>query len=77
MGVFGVALATVIAQGVAFAFGVWYINRKVKLFKLFSHNMQFDIRILMQMFQIGLPAGIQNVLFSVGTIKHPSFLCVC
>ena len=25
MGVFGVALATVIAQGVAFAFGVWYI----------------------------------------------------
>lgn len=68
MGVFGVALATVIAQGVAFAFGVWYINRKVKLFKLFSRNMKFSGKVLLQMFQIGLPAGIQNVLFSVGTI---------
>ncbi|MGI5173062.1 MATE family efflux transporter [Treponema sp. OMZ 840] len=68
MGVFGVALATVIAQGVSFVFGVWYINRKIKIFRLFSRRMRFDYRIFMQSFQIGLPAGIQNVLFCVGTI---------
>jgi len=68
MGVFGVALATVIAQGTSFIFGVVYINRKIKIFRLFSHRMRFDSRILFQSFQIGLPAGIQNVLFCVGTI---------
>ncbi|WP_428769556.1 MATE family efflux transporter [Treponema sp. HNW] len=68
MGVFGVALATIIAQGTSFIFGAVYINRKIKIFRLFSHRMRFDSRILLQSFQIGLPAGIQNLLFCVGTI---------
>ena len=68
MGVFGVALATIIAQGISFVFGILYIQRKIKIFRLFSHRMHFDRRILFQSFQIGLPAGIQNLLFCVGTI---------
>lgn len=68
MGVFGVALATILAQGASFIFGILYINRKIKIFRLFSHRMRFDRRILLQSFQIGLPAGIQNLLFCVGTI---------
>lgn len=68
MGVFGVALATIIAQAFSFLFGVWYINRKIKIFHISIKGMQFSSEILKKSFKIGLPVGLQNMLFCVGTI---------
>ncbi len=68
MGVFGVALATVIAQSSAFLFGVFYINKKIDLFKISIKKMQFSGEILKKSLTIGLPAGLQNVLVSLGVM---------
>ena len=68
MGIFGVALATLIAQCVAFLFGVWYINRTITLFRISLRHIKFDMRVLSRCIRIGLPAGVQNALFSIGTV---------
>ncbi len=68
MGVFGVALATVIAQGFSFIFGIFYINKKISTFKIAFKKMKFCADILKKSLIIGLPAGLQNVLVSVGVM---------
>lgn len=68
MGIFGVALATLIAQCAAFLFGVWYINRTITLFRISLRHIKFDMSILSRCIRIGLPAGVQNALFSIGTV---------
>ncbi|MBQ5781591.1 MAG: MATE family efflux transporter [Spirochaetaceae bacterium] len=68
MGVFGVALATVIAQGVSFLFGVFYINRVHSLFRISFRKLSPDVHMLGKAISIGLPAGFQNALFSLGAI---------
>lgn len=69
MGVFGVALATIISQVIAFVFGIIFINKKAKLFKItFPHYKNFNSEIMIRATKLGLPAGIQNMLFCIGTI---------
>ena len=68
MGIFGVALATLIAQCAAFLFGVWYRNRTITLFRISLRHIKFDMSILSRCIRIGLPAGVQNALFSIGTV---------
>lgn len=65
-GVFGVALATIIAQLVSWLFGVFYINKHYDFIhiKLFSFN--FNKGLFKRAMKIGVPAGIQQTLFSVG-----------
>ena len=67
-GVFGVAIATILAQLVAFIFGIWYINRKIKIITIRLRGLDFDWAILNSCMKIGIPAGIQNAVFSLGTI---------
>jgi putative MATE family efflux protein len=68
MGVSGVAIATVIAQSTAFIFGIIYINKNDYGFKisLNPRNLKVDFKLLKNIARIGLPGGIQNMLFSVG-----------
>ncbi len=68
MGVFGVALATIISQSFAFIFGIFYINKKIALFKIAFTKMQFSGEILKKSLTIGLPAGLQNILVSLGVM---------
>ncbi len=68
MGVFGVALATVVAQSFAFLFGIIYINKKTTIFKIAFGKMHFSAEILKKSLTIGLPTGLQNVLVSVGVM---------
>lgn len=68
MGVFGVALATIIAQGVSFIFGVFYINRVHSLFRISFRHLSPSANMLGKAVSIGLPAGFQNALFSLGAI---------
>ncbi|NLI59894.1 MAG: MATE family efflux transporter [Clostridiales bacterium] len=61
----GVAWATIIAQLFSFLFGTYYINRKGGQFKISIKDLEFDGEILKESIRIGLPTGIQNLLFSV------------
>ncbi len=67
-GVFGVALATIIAQAFSFMFGIFFINKRVDAIKISFRHLRFNQSILFQSVRIGLPAGLQNMLFSVGTM---------
>ncbi|GHV13071.1 hypothetical protein FACS1894219_07250 [Clostridia bacterium] len=73
-GVFGVAVATVIAQAVSFVVGIIYINKKDYGFKISIKNLSFDWSILKNIAKLGLPGGIQNALFSVGMITLTSLI---
>lgn len=68
LGVFGVALATIIAQAFSFIFGIVFINRYVRVIKISLRHMRFNPSILSQSVRIGLPAGLQNMMFSMGTM---------
>lgn len=73
-GVAGVAWATIIAQSCAFAFGVYHINRYQKVIRISWRNMIFDRHILFDSIRLGLPAGLQNMMFSVGTMVMQSLI---
>ncbi|MGL4982025.1 MAG: MATE family efflux transporter [Treponemataceae bacterium] len=68
MGVFGVALATIVAQSISFIFGLLYINKKIPLLKVNFLSMQFNQTELSKTVKIGLPIGMQNMLFSLGAM---------
>ncbi|OQA63471.1 MAG: Multidrug export protein MepA [Spirochaetes bacterium ADurb.Bin269] len=67
-GVAGVAWATVIAQAVSFLLGGLFIVRKLKLSTLDPRDLEVDPRIFSEAARIGLPGGVQNMLFSLGTM---------
>lgn len=67
-GVAGAAWATIISQGLSFFLGAVFIVRKLKLTTLRPRDLRFDRGILSASVRIGLPAGFQNMLFSLGTM---------
>ena len=76
MGVAGVAWATIIAQTSSWLFGIFYINRKYSEIRLSLRIVRrdrekglclcWDHELLRQIIRIGLPAGVQTGLVSVG-----------
>jgi putative MATE family efflux protein len=66
MGVGGAAWATIISQGISFILAVIYLNKHHKVFKISIKNLEFDKNILKQSIQIGLPSGVQQMVFSFG-----------
>lgn len=67
-GVAGVAYATIIAQLCSFVFGLVYLSRRSHVLQVRLKGHQFDSRILMDSLRIGLPSGLQFVVFSLGSI---------
>lgn len=69
MGVGGVAIATVIANGVNAAIIVWILmRREPEPYTLHPRHMYVERRDLSKMLRIGLPAGLQGMVFSVSNI---------
>lgn len=66
MGVAGVAYATIIAEGVSWLVGVVYINRRYSAIRLSLLRLRFDRPLLREIVRIGLPAGAQTALVSIG-----------
>lgn len=66
MGVFGVALATIIAQAVAWLFGIFFINKHYDFIHIKPFSFEFDKKLFFSAMKIGIPAGIQQTLFSIG-----------
>lgn len=67
-GVAGVAWATIISQSLSFLLGVIFIVRKLKLTLFLFKSLKFDMAILRESTRIGLPGGVQYMLFSFGTM---------
>jgi putative MATE family efflux protein len=68
MGVAGVALATVVAQGISAVLVIRCLFRSDGDYKLELNKMRISKDKLMKMLQIGLPAGLQNSLFSISNV---------
>lgn len=68
MNVAGVALATVISQGISAFLVVWAMMRRSDSCKLRPGKMRFYREPLLKMIRIGLPAGVQGSLFSISNV---------
>ena len=68
MGVTGAALSTVIGQWSSWIFGIYFINRKYPMLRIRVFSFQFEKKIFKEVMRLGIPAGIQNALFSVATL---------
>lgn len=65
-GVAGVAIATVIAQFVAWIFSVFFIKAKYPQLGMRIYSLIMDKRILREMIRLGLPMGLNNCVYSFG-----------
>ncbi|MGE5356326.1 MAG: MATE family efflux transporter [Deltaproteobacteria bacterium] len=65
MGVGSVALATIISQAIAY-FAALYLMRKDEMLRFQLKKITFDWPIFNKSIKIGIPSGIQHVLFSLG-----------
>ncbi|MGX4599924.1 MATE family efflux transporter [Faecalimicrobium sp. JNUCC 81] len=74
MGVEGVALATIIAQGVSFITSVIYLNKKHKVLKFRIKGIVYNHSIFKTGLRLGIPSGIQQMLFSFGNIALQSLV---
>ena len=68
LGVLGVALGTIIAQSCSWLFGLFYINRRYPQIAIHPFNGVFDGKLFREILKIGLPAGLQMSLVSLGTM---------
>ncbi len=73
MGVAGAALATVIAQGFSGVLGLRHMA-KIGLLKFEKSALRLDLGLTARMFSIGLPAGIQQIVVSMGMLAMTSLV---
>lgn len=74
MGVSGVALATIISQGVAFIFSIIYLNKRHAILKVNFRKLLYDQQIFIKGLKLGIPSAIQQMLFSLGNIALQSLV---
>lgn len=74
MGVFGVALATIIAQGVSALLVILALLRSRECIRLVVKEWQFDGEILKKIFRVGLPAALQMAITSFSNVFVQSYI---
>ncbi|MCX7882888.1 MAG: MATE family efflux transporter [Brevinematales bacterium] len=67
-GVEGVAVATVVAQGVSFVLGWIILAKRSELFRFKLSELHFDGEILQKSLAIGMPSGVQQVMVAIGSM---------
>lgn len=68
MGVAGLAVATVIAQTIAFAGCIIYVNSRKGVVRLRLRGLRFSIAMLRRIVRMGLPTGIQDALMIISVM---------
>ncbi len=68
LGVFGVAFATLLAQLLSAALVVFTLMRTKAAYRLSLRKIRFTSYILRNIIRIGLPAGLQSVLYSLSNL---------
>lgn len=74
MGVNGVALATIIAQGTSFIFSIIYLNKRHEILRIRFKKLSYNHNIFKLGLRLGIPSGIQQMLFSLGNIALQSLV---
>lgn len=74
MGVFGVALATIIGQVCSWLFGIYYINKHYGIIHISIFKFEFDKELFIKAMKLGIPSGIQQALFSIGIMLMQSLV---
>ncbi len=67
-GVFGAALATILAQAASWLLGLVYLLRRYPELELHLFHLHLDGSLLRQILGIGLPAGLQMSLVALGSM---------
>ncbi len=62
LGIFGVALATIISQFISAALTLLLLLRTHDIYRLTLHDCRIDSEMLRMIFAVGLPAGIQSII---------------
>ena len=73
-GVAGVAIATITAQAFSWLFGVFYINKKYPELHMNPVSFKFNKERFKKIMRLGVPSGIQQMLFSVGVMMMQSLV---
>ena len=68
MGVEGAAIATVFSQFVSVVLSIIWLRKLPKEYRLSLRKIAFDRRELAETLKIGVPAGIQSVMYSISNI---------
>ncbi len=68
MGVSGAALATIISQAVSAVLVVITLLRSDTMFRLHPRRIRFHGEMMKRIIQIGLPAGLQSVMYSISNV---------
>ncbi|MBQ8562949.1 MAG: MATE family efflux transporter, partial [Firmicutes bacterium] len=68
MGVYGVALATAIAQGISALLCLWKLAHMTDLFDLKLHHLKMTQKHTLRIIKLGLPSGITQMIFSSAMI---------
>lgn len=68
MNVAGVALATILSQGLSAALVVWALMKRTDACRLYLNKLRFYPAQLSKMLRIGVPAGIQSSLFAISNV---------
>lgn len=68
MGVAGVAIGTVAANVVNAGMIVFFLLREKEPFRLCMHDMRLSMPDLRKILQIGVPAGVQGMVFSISNV---------
>ena len=66
--VIGVALATVLSNCLSGGLMVWFLMHEEKAFRLSLRRLRIDPAILRKIVSIGLPAGVQGMVFSLSNV---------
>ena len=68
MGVAGVALATILSQAVSALLVIFVLTRTKDMYHLSFSQLHLDRRMLKRIIRIGLPAGLQSVMYSSSNV---------
>lgn len=68
MGVMGVGIATVISQAISAGLVLFTLMRTQECYQLILREIRFHAAVLKRIIMIGLPAGLQSVMYSASNI---------
>lgn len=64
----GVAIATIVSQAISALLVVRHLTKRTDVVKLDIKKLKIDLKALGSMVYIGLPAGVQGILFSISNV---------
>ncbi|RCX16059.1 putative MATE family efflux protein [Anaerobacterium chartisolvens] len=74
LGLNGAAYASIIAQGIAFMFSLYYLNHKENFISLDYKRLLFDKEVTLKICKLGLPFAVQSAFVSIGGLFINTFV---